>query len=402
MKGYARVPLGEICTVNPRAKRTGYSDDMAVSFVPMAAVDERTGAITVREERPLAEVSKGFTSFEDGDVLFAKITPCMENGKAALARSLTNGIGRGSTEFHVLRPGDRVLGEYIYHFVRQPRFRDEAKRNFTGTAGQQRVPKPFMENALVPLPPLDEQRRIVGILNRAAKIERLRARARELMGEFIPALFVKTFGDPVENPMGWEEIPLGELAEVQGGLQITKRRDGRHVFPIERPYLRVANVLRDQLALDEIKRMRISEREFERARLRRGDILIVEGHGNAMEIGRAAIWNGTVEGCVHQNHLIRARPDHSTVLPEYVCAYLNSSFGRQHLLRSGKTTSGLNTITTSNVKSCVTPVPPIHLQRRYDQAVAAARAAAVISEAGSQSASALNDSLMSHLLEASA
>ena len=179
----------------------------------MAAVDERTGAIAVREERPLAEVSKGFTSFEDGDVLFAKITPCMENGKAALARSLTNGIGRGSTEFHVLRPGDRVLGEYIYHFVRRPQFRQEAKRNFTGTAGQQRVPKPFMENALVPLPPLAEQRRIVGILNRAARIKRLRARAAERLHEFIPALFVKMFGDPVENPMGWKIKPFTDLVE---------------------------------------------------------------------------------------------------------------------------------------------------------------------------------------------
>ena len=168
--GWAVGRLGEICTINPRAKKSGYSDNMVVSFVPMVAVDERAGAIAVREERPLAEVSRGYTSFKDGDVLFAKITPCMENGKAALARNLTNGIGRGSTEFYVVRPGDRVLGEYIYHFVRQAWFREEAKRNFTGTAGQQRVPKTFMENALIPLPPLDEQWRIVGILNRAAKI----------------------------------------------------------------------------------------------------------------------------------------------------------------------------------------------------------------------------------------
>ena len=136
---------------------------MAVSFVPMAAVNEQLGTITHREERPIAAVSKGYTAFEEGDVLFAKITPCMENGKVALARDLTNGIGRGSTEFHILRPSDRVLGEYIYYFVRQPSFRAEAKRNFTGTAGQQRIPKEFLENTLIPFPPLDEQRRIAGI-----------------------------------------------------------------------------------------------------------------------------------------------------------------------------------------------------------------------------------------------
>ena len=120
--GWAVGRLGEICTINPRAKKSGYSDNMVVSFVPMVAVDERAGAITVRGERPLAEVSRGYTSFKDGDVLFAKITPCMENGKAALARNLTNGIGRGSTEFYVVRPGDRVLGEYIYGYFYQPCF----------------------------------------------------------------------------------------------------------------------------------------------------------------------------------------------------------------------------------------------------------------------------------------
>ena len=92
MNRYPKFPLGEICAVNPRKKRSGRStDDMLVSFVPMSAVDGRLGAISVREERPLAEVSNGFTAFQDGDVLFAKITPCMENGKIALARNLVNG-----------------------------------------------------------------------------------------------------------------------------------------------------------------------------------------------------------------------------------------------------------------------------------------------------------------------
>ena len=196
MNAYPQVPLGEICTVNPRKRKLEHSvEDAVVSFVPMAAVDERFGTITVREERPLSDVSKGFTAFENGDVLFAKITPCMENGKIALARNLTNGVGRGSTEFFVLRPSDRVLGEYIYHFLRQLRFREAAKESFTGTAGQQRVPKSFMENALVPLPTLDEQQRIVGILNRAARTERLRVLAANRLREFISALYIKMFGD---------------------------------------------------------------------------------------------------------------------------------------------------------------------------------------------------------------
>ena len=214
MSSYPRVALGEICKVNPRARNTECPDDTVVSFVPMAAVDERAGEIVDCQERPFAEVARGYTAIGDGDILFAKITPCMENGKVARARNLINGVGRGSTEFYVLRPGEQVLGDYIYHYVRQPRFREEAKRNFTGTAGQQRVPKSFMQNARIPLPPLDEQRRIVAILNRAAKIERLKKQAQKRLREFIPALFTKMFGDPATNPMNWEVRALGDLCEM--------------------------------------------------------------------------------------------------------------------------------------------------------------------------------------------
>ena len=400
MSTHPLVPLGEICTVNPRKKGPSSSnEDMVVSFVPMSAVNERFGTITVLEERPLSEVSRGFTAFENGDVLFAKITPCMENGKVALARNLTNGVGRGSTEFFVLRPGDQVLGEYVYHLVRQRQFRDAARQNFTGTAGQQRVPKSFMENALVALPGLSEQQKIVGVLNRAARIGWLRTRAADHLREFISALFIKMFGDPIANPMGWERQRLGTLSEVQGGLQVSKKRA---IHPLEKPYLRVANVLRDRLFLSEIKRIRLTEREFGRVLLQRGDLLVVEGHGNASEIGRAAIWDGSVEDCVHQNHLIRVRPDRSLIIPEFACAYLNSSSGRQHLLRSGKTTSGLNTITTSDVKGCTMFVPPLARQRRFADIVESVREINATADFGSQTASTVSASLMAELLGDSA
>ena len=253
-----------------------------------------------------------------------------------------------------------------------------------------------LKAATIPLPPLEEQRRIVGILNRAAKIERLRQQAACRLREFIPALFIKMFGDPVENPMGWDHALLGDLSEVQGGLQVTKKRS---MHPLETPYLRVANVLRDRLDLNEIKTMRITEKEFERVRLRHGDLLIVEGHGNASEIGRVAMWDGRIGGCVHQNHLIRVRPDRSVILPEFACAYLNSSSGRQHLLRSGKTTSGLNTISTSNVKSCVILVPPIDQQRRYGDICEAMKSATKDTQFASRTAASLAASLLSCLLE---
>ena len=112
MSAYPRVPLGEICTINPRIERSGIpEEDMLVSFVPMAAVDERSGMITACEDRRLGDVSKGFTAFEDGDVLFAKITPCMENGKAALARNLL----RDSLIFYIKNHLYYIDFIYMFH-----------------------------------------------------------------------------------------------------------------------------------------------------------------------------------------------------------------------------------------------------------------------------------------------
>jgi len=116
------------------------------------------------EERKLGEVRKGFTHFAEGDVLFAKITPCMENGKGAVARELKNKLGCGTTELHIVRPLAGISPEYIYRFLAQDRVRRAAKENFTGTAGQARVPTSFIEELKWPLAPLAEQRRIVAKL----------------------------------------------------------------------------------------------------------------------------------------------------------------------------------------------------------------------------------------------
>jgi type I restriction enzyme S subunit len=152
-EGWKLLTLPEVCLVNPtRPRNLPYSDGVGTSFVPMAAVEEREGKITDLQIRPFGEIKRGYTYFEENDVLFAKITPCMENGKAAVARGLINGFGFGSTEFHVLRPTNRILPEWIYYFVRRETFRQEAKTKFRGAVGQQRVPQDFLETHLIPVP----------------------------------------------------------------------------------------------------------------------------------------------------------------------------------------------------------------------------------------------------------
>jgi len=165
-EGWEVKTLDDVAEINPSKKEVvELSPDTEVSFVPMSAVSETTQSIERQEIRKLEEVKKGYTYFKEGDVLFAKITPCMENGKIVVAENLKNGIGFGSTEFHVLRAKEKVLPAWVFYFLWNPEFRKEAEENMTGTAGQQRVPSDFLKKSNIPLPPFAEQKKIVAYLD---------------------------------------------------------------------------------------------------------------------------------------------------------------------------------------------------------------------------------------------
>ena len=189
------VPLREAVAVNPKIDRTQMADDTSVSFVPMAAVGAANGSIDASTVRPYAEVKKGYTHFRENDVLFAKVTPCMENGKMAVARNLKNGIGFGSTEFHVLRPREGVDPHYVYHFISSQTFRKEAARHMTGAVGLRRVPTAFLESAEIPLPTLDVQREIVAELEKqfsrldeaVANLQRVKANLKRYKASVLKA-----------------------------------------------------------------------------------------------------------------------------------------------------------------------------------------------------------------------
>ncbi len=157
-KGWGLKTLGECCEINPKkGLDSRLVSGLEVSFVPMPAVSEN-GEIDTSEIRVFDDVKTGFTYFAENDVLFAKITPCMENGKGAVAVGLFNGIGFGSTEFHVLRPMDRCSNPYWLYFITSfASFRKDAEANMTGSAGQRRVPVSFLENYKVSLPPIELQ-----------------------------------------------------------------------------------------------------------------------------------------------------------------------------------------------------------------------------------------------------
>lgn len=156
------VPLSEICDINPRLGKTVLREEDRFAFVPMAAVGAADGSIDVSAKRPYIEVKKGFTPFQSGDVLFAKITPCMENGKMAVVPYLENNYGFGSTEFHVIRPKDGIDPKFVYYHVSAQSFRKEAAHHMIGAVGQKRVPTDFLKQSTIVIPPtIKDQKRIV-------------------------------------------------------------------------------------------------------------------------------------------------------------------------------------------------------------------------------------------------
>jgi len=356
------VSLGEVCDINPKLGRShDLQDDDLISFVPMAAVDEKSASIIAGEVRQFAEVRRGYTPFADGDVLFAKITPCMENGKAALARDLVGGRGFGSTEFHVLRARHDVIPEWIYYFVRQQRFRDDAKRNFTGTGGQQRVPASFVAQAKLPLPPEPEQHRLVDILSRAEGIVRLRREAQQKAAELIPAIFVDMFGDPGMNPKGWAIACLGDLLAEPPCLGTMSKPSVSLAKWLD---LRVANIQGGRLALDDKKWVSLSPDGEQRYALRDGDVILARAIGSLDHLGKAVVvrpdgyW-------AFDSHLMRIRLDPEKLLPRAFTSFLDSAAGRTEFLKHARRSAVQFNINGKEIRRLRIPVPPISLQRQF-------------------------------------
>jgi len=185
VRGYKAIALSQIASFNPpRTEIADVDDNTLISFVEMASVSN-DGFIERSVERKLNETRKGgYTYFRDNDIIIAKITPCMENGKCALAVNLKNGIGMGSTEFHVLRCGDKVIQKYLFAFLNRPSVREAAQQQMTGASGHRRAPVSFYEQLNVPLPPLEKQHEIVAAIEQQeSEIAQLRRRLVELKTE---------------------------------------------------------------------------------------------------------------------------------------------------------------------------------------------------------------------------
>lgn len=192
---WAEAALSTVTAINPPLDRCIVADDVPVSFVPMRAVEPEGGGLLRPEAATYGEVKKGYTSFLSGDVIMAKITPCMENGKMCVVPALPGTACFGSTEFHVLRAESGVQARWVASYLLQHSTRHAAQRQMTGGVGQMRVPAAFLETLSLPIPPEREQARILDTLDEllsdldagVAALERVRAKLKHYRAAVLKA-----------------------------------------------------------------------------------------------------------------------------------------------------------------------------------------------------------------------
>ncbi|HFE8679949.1 TPA: restriction endonuclease subunit S [Citrobacter farmeri] len=361
--GWAQVTFKDVVEVNPR-KSTDLKFDDLVTFVPMAAVSEISGEIIEGSSRPLQEVSRGFTQFSENDVIFAKITPSMENGKAAIARGLENGVGFGSTEFHVLRSYGAVMPEYLWRFMRQRSFRESARKVMSGAVGQQRVPADYLKEHSLPLPPLAEQERIVDSLNNF--ITRV-ARAQEEINH-IPLLIEKYKAQFLANVYSgkghFSSYAINDDFCTLESVCISLT-DGDHQAPPRSdegiPFITISNMNRGSIKLEQATRF-VPQQYYDglsvARKAKKGDVLFsVTG-----TIGIPALVRDSAP-FVFQRHIAILKPKSEIILSEYLFYILSAPQVMEQVM-SVATGSAQLTIPLRGLRLFKIPVPSLPEQLR--------------------------------------
>ena len=246
---WQRSRIRNVAALSPSYSSTFPASDERCTIIPMELLSV-DGAIDVTNLQPFDEVTSGLTLFEEGDALFAKITPCMENGKGAFVRELPTRYGFGSTEFHVLRPSEKIDGAFLYYATFNPVYRTYAAENMVGAAGQKRVSSRFVKDSRLFLPPLPEQQRIAAYLDASCAVIDAATTAKRRQLETLDALRNAIVDRAVaygiaahaklqqvdnewlkEGPVHWKVCRVKRvLARMDYGISVSTIKEGR--FPV--------------------------------------------------------------------------------------------------------------------------------------------------------------------------
>lgn len=257
----------------------------------------------------------------------------------------------------------KIVPKYLETVLRSPRSVRYYSSKFNGSVKRrERIADNDFLAMEIPFPSKEQQQYAVDVLEKASNMTTLYQQQLQKLDELVKARFVEMFGDYLKD----DRRPLSEVAIITGGLT---KNSNRYTFETKMPYLRVANVFYNRLDLREILEIGVKEEEIEKTLLQAGDLLFVEGNGSIEQIGRVAIWDGSIDPILHQNHLIKARFNNEIIAPEYALFYFMLQDGRQQIISKSVSTSGLNTLSVNKVGSLLLPIPPIALQKQFGELV---------------------------------
>jgi len=359
----------EVYTVNP-----SYKADGEVDYIEMDALDTELATPTYFGRRDPADYSGQM--FTTGDVLFARITPCTENGKAALVPELTSEVGIGSTEFIVLSPDrSRILPAYLFYLAKSHPVHNYAISRMRGSTGRQRVPNSvFRDELRIPLPPLDEQRKIASVLltvDRAIQTtEAIIAQAKRVKRGLMQDLFQKgtaeteseetRFGPVLaRTPKHWDRARVRDLySEYQLGT--TERGTSENADHI--PLMKMGNLRFGTWDFSEVEQIDHSDELMEKYQLKKGDLLFNTRNTPDL-VGKTAVWDSD-ESAVYDNNLLRLRFNDRIATGHFVNYYLSSGLGRRQLRARVHGTTSVAAIYWSDLKQVEIPIPPKDEQKR--------------------------------------
>jgi type I restriction enzyme S subunit len=294
----------------------------------------------------------------------------------------------------ILRPDKSKLDpRYFGHVLRFPEVLNDAVKRKTGSAIR-RIVLGDLKQVQIPLPPLPEQRRIAAILDKADDLRAKRRRALEQLNGLTQAIFLEMFGDPDANPRGWMVLGLGDAGEFRYG---TSNKSASH----GKPALRIPNVLHGAIDTQDLKLVPVDDAEFGRLRLSEGDLLFVRTNGNPDFVGRCAVFERErvansglpTDEFVFASYLIRLRLKTARLCPSFLREFMMTVRGRRALRARSKTSAGQFNINTEALSSIECPLPPIELQRQFEQRVRAVEHLAKTAEVATLQCAALFDSL---------
>lgn len=255
-------------------------------------------------------------------------------------------------------PDTKVVDrQYLFHFMNQLDLYP-----LTGATTVPALRKSTLEAIKIPLPPLPEQKRIADILDKADTVLRKRQEAGSLIQEVPLAAFRETFAEFLDPKQ--TETVLSDTAEVVSGVAKGRKLNGEEIREV--PYLRVANVQAGFLDLTEIKTIPAKQSEVDALALQHGDAVLTEG-GDHDKLGRGALWEHDVPDCIHQNHVFRVRVDRKRLLPTFFVHFLQTEIAKAYFLRCAKKTTNLASINMTQLRALPVPLPPMKLQKRFDQ-----------------------------------